>query len=211
LSLNKYQPLHTSKRPTCRTQYISNVYTHIHKLDLCASNENDARHMHMCNALYIPHRDRSVLNRYQTCRHMCLCTRPVCIERDLGKAHLHVYICSYVHMYPLTEEETYTHSRGRTLIYPLTEEDIYIPIHGGGDLYTHSRRIYPLTEETLRLQIFGSPDLCGFPAHSLSDGDSVYSRENLFQILGTPATTCWTPVARSKVLEGKVSRFSEYA
>jgi len=103
--------------------------------------------MHMCNALYIPHRDRSVLNRYQTCRHMCLCTRPVCIERDLGKAHLHVYICSYVHMYPLTEEETYipthggghlyTHLRRRTLIYPFTEEETYIPTHGG---YTHSRR-----------------------------------------------------------------------
>jgi len=43
----------------------------------------------------------------------------------------------------------------------------------------------PLTEE-IRLKIFGSPDLPDFGVDILSDRDSVYSPENLFDILGTP-------------------------
>ena len=39
-------------------------------------------------------------------------------------------------------------------------------------------------------KVFGSPDWPLFPATLLSDGDSVYSRENLFEILGTPEKTC---------------------
>jgi len=59
----------------------------------------------------------------------------------------------------------------------------------------------PLTEET-RLKIFGSPDLPDFWVNLLSDGDSVYLPENLFEILGThvktnlnctgtPMKNCW--------------------
>ena len=39
-------------------------------------------------------------------------------------------------------------------------------------------------------QICVSPDLPDFRADLLSDGDSVYSRENLFEILGTSVKTC---------------------
>ena len=47
----------------------------------------------------------------------------------------------------------------------------------------------PLTEET-RLEIFGSADLPDFRVDFLSDGDFVYSRENSFEILGTPVEAC---------------------
>jgi len=47
----------------------------------------------------------------------------------------------------------------------------------------------PLTGE-IRLKIFGTPDMPVFPATLLSDGDSVYSRENLLEIVGTPEKTC---------------------
>jgi len=60
---------------------------------------------------------------------------------------------------------------------------LYICIH----VYTYKYRytyIYPLTEE-IRLKIFGSPDMPVFPATLLSDGDSVYSRENPFEIWDT--------------------------
>jgi len=47
----------------------------------------------------------------------------------------------------------------------------------------------PLTEETI-LRIFGSPDLPVCLRVFLSAGDSVYSREYLFEILGTPMKMC---------------------
>jgi len=47
----------------------------------------------------------------------------------------------------------------------------------------------PLTEE-ITLNIFESPDMPVFPAALLSDGDSVYSRKPLFEILETPEKTC---------------------
>ena len=39
---------------------------------------------------------------------------------------------------------------------------------------------------------FGSSDSAVFPHTFLSDGDSVYSRETLFEILGTPEKMCLT-------------------
>ena len=39
-------------------------------------------------------------------------------------------------------------------------------------------------------ELFGSPDLPDFQVNVLSDGDSVYSPENLFEIVATPATMC---------------------
>jgi len=50
--------------------------------------------------------------------------------------------------------------------------------------------MYPPTEE-IRLQIFGSPDpdLSVFLIDLLSDGDSVFSREFLFEIVGIPVKT----------------------
>jgi len=47
----------------------------------------------------------------------------------------------------------------------------------------------PLTEE-IRLEIFGSQDSPVFPLFFCIDGDSVYSHEILFEILGTPEKTC---------------------
>ena len=47
----------------------------------------------------------------------------------------------------------------------------------------------PLTGE-IRLKIFGSPGLSVFLMDLLSDGDSMYSRENSFEILRTPVKTC---------------------
>jgi len=56
---------------------------------------------------------------------------------------------------------------------------------------------YPLSEE-IRLKIFGFRDLTIFSLDLWSDGDSVYTRENLYEDLGTPVKTClicrWTPV-----------------
>jgi len=46
----------------------------------------------------------------------------------------------------------------------------------------------PLTDE-IRLEIFGSPDYPDFLDSLLSDGDSVYSSETFFEILGTPEKT----------------------
>jgi len=47
----------------------------------------------------------------------------------------------------------------------------------------------PLTAKII-LKIFGSPDLTVFPQDLLSARDSVYTRENSFEILGTPLKTC---------------------
>ena len=47
----------------------------------------------------------------------------------------------------------------------------------------------PLTEEII-LKIFGSPDLTVFLLDRLSARDSVYSRENLLENLGTPLKMC---------------------
>jgi len=49
----------------------------------------------------------------------------------------------------------------------------------------------PLMEE-IRPQIFGSPDRTDLDL--LSAGDSVYSRENLLEILGTPVIDGWVLV-----------------
>jgi len=51
------------------------------------------------------------------------------------------------------------------------------------------RGLSPLTEE-IRLEIFGCVDLPDFRVDLLSDGDSVYSRANSFEILWTPVKTC---------------------
>jgi len=63
-----------------------------------------------------------------------------------------------------------------------------------------SHRLSPLTEE-IRLRIFGSPDYPVFLDIHLSDGESVYTRENPFAVLGTPKKTCLictgTPVKTS--------------
>jgi len=53
----------------------------------------------------------------------------------------------------------------------------------------HMRFIHPLTEE-IRLKRFASRDLSGFPIRLLSDGDSVYTLENLYENVGTPVKTC---------------------
>jgi len=46
----------------------------------------------------------------------------------------------------------------------------------------------PFTEE-IRLKIFGSQDLPDFRVDLLGDRDSAQSRENLFEMLGTPVIT----------------------
>ena len=47
----------------------------------------------------------------------------------------------------------------------------------------------PHTEE-IRIEIFASQDSPVIPAFFFSDRDSVYSRENLFKIVGAPEKTC---------------------
>ena len=49
--------------------------------------------------------------------------------------------------------------------------------------------MFPLTEE-IKLKIFGSRDLTTFSLDLLSDRDSVHSRENLYENVGTPLKTC---------------------
>jgi len=44
--------------------------------------------------------------------------------------------------------------------------------------------------EEIRHKLFGSPDLSVFLKNLLSDGNSVYSRENLYEIVGSPVKTC---------------------
>jgi len=57
--------------------------------------------------------------------------------------------------------------------------------------------VYPITEE-IRLEIYGSQDLQDFRVDLLSDRDSVYLCENLFENLGTLVKFFWiftgTPV-----------------
>jgi len=72
---------------------------------------------------------------------------------------------------------------------------------------THSYLVCrtPPTEEII-LKIFGSSNLTVFLLDLLIAGDSVYSRENLFENLGTPLKRCLictgTPVKiRLKVLQ----------
>jgi len=75
---------------------------------------------------------------------------------------------------------------------PYSAQLIYMP--HDPSLRTHSR---PLTKE-FRLKIFGCPDLSVLLIDLLSDGDSVYSTENVLGILGTLLKTCFictgTPV-----------------
>jgi len=47
----------------------------------------------------------------------------------------------------------------------------------------------PLTEK-IKFKIFGSPDLPDCQVDLLSDWNSIYSRETLFQFLGIPEKTC---------------------
>ena len=61
----------------------------------------------------------------------------------------------------------------------------------------------PLTEE-IRLEIFGSQDSPVFPAFFRSDGDSVYSRENSFEILRTPEKTCLIRTGTLRKLVGSL-------
>ena len=49
--------------------------------------------------------------------------------------------------------------------------------------------MYPITEE-IRLQTFAFPDRSLFLIDLLSDGDSVYSRDNSLKILGSPVKMC---------------------
>jgi len=76
---------------------------------------------------------------------------------------------------------------------------IYIYIY----VYRNFGRAWPLLEE-IRLKIFGSPDYPDFLDSLLSEGDSVYLKEDLFKVLGTPEKTCLmctgTPVQK---LDGK--------
>jgi len=44
--------------------------------------------------------------------------------------------------------------------------------------------------DEIRLKIFGPRDLSVFLIDLLCDGDSVYTRENLYENLGTPVKTC---------------------
>jgi len=55
--------------------------------------------------------------------------------------------------------------------------------------------------EEIRLNKIESPDLSIFLIDLLSDGDSVYSRENLFEILGTPEKTCLICESRENTME----------
>jgi len=52
-------------------------------------------------------------------------------------------------------------------------------------MYVNIHTYMPLTEE-IRLKIFGSPDLSVFLIDLLTGGDSIYSRENSFEMFGTP-------------------------
>jgi len=57
------------------------------------------------------------------------------------------------------------------------------------NMYVNIHTYMPLTEE-IRLKIFGSPDLSVFLIDLLTGGDSIYSRENSFEMFGTPVKMC---------------------
>ena len=85
--------------------------------------------------------------------------------------------------------------------HKLDHLNIWHSISSTSQLYLlyQSRTLSPLpvTEET-RLKMFGSPEFPVVLDSLLNDGDSVYSSENLLEILGTPEKTCFictgTPV-----------------
>jgi len=110
---------------------------------------------------------------------------------------LYIYVCTYecrhiyIHIYVVI------HMSGDTYIY--SHINIYIYVHlrpwvnrnrfAAPISHFWLSSLSPLREE-FRLQIFGSPDPSVFFIDLLSAGDSVYSRENLLEILGTPVNTC---------------------
>ena len=71
----------------------------------------------------------------------------------------------------------------KNIIYRYDRTDTQKPIHPRKNIISS-----PLTEE-IRLEIFGFPDLSVF-LRLLSDEDSVYTLENLYEKLGTPVKTC---------------------
>jgi len=89
---------------------------------------------------------------------------PVCLDVHIF-VHIHSSKCVCIYVYCL-----YTYRSNHLLI--LVCLDVYTA-HGGDQ--TH--------------KIFGSPDLSVFRIDLLSDGDSVYSRVNSFEISGTPVKT----------------------
>jgi len=71
----------------------------------------------------------------------------------------------------------------------ISKSDLRVPcIHAKNIILNIKKNI--LLAEEIRLKIFGYQDLTIFSLDLLSDGDSVYTRENLYENLGTPVKTC---------------------
>jgi len=139
--------------------------------------------------------------------HLCLqgamlsvrCAHSICV-------YIHIYTCAYIHMADIYSFRVLCSQSGARILCVYIH--MYICIHTyiqmcintyglhfvlqGAMLSVRCARIlyvYPLIEE-ITLKRFGSRDLSVFPIDLLSDGDCVYSTENLFAILGTPVTAC---------------------
>jgi len=86
----------------------------------------------------------------------------------------------------MNKRHTHTHTHTHTYAYALTST--HSQTHTNTQTESNDSLQYPLTEE-FTLKIFGSQDRSVCPIDLLSDGDSVYSTETVFRILGTPVKT----------------------
>jgi len=115
----------------------------------------------------------SVLQHGQVC---CSPLHRHILQQGCISGHFNVYVRVCARM----------HSRTRRLHYQIFPRTARLE-HQNVQI---SKCTYPFTRE-IRLQIFGSRDLPVFLIDLLSDGDSVYTRENLYENLGTPVKMCW--------------------
>jgi len=133
----------------------------------------------------------SLICVHRICVHMCMECTHIEIRR-----HIYESVMSYMfaQVYVMhTYQWNTSHSR--------TSPFIYVCIYSWGhasesDLLnswmSHVTHINDILRSRRRsyLNFFGSPDLTVFLLDLLSAGDSVYSRENLLENLGTPVKTC---------------------
>ena len=103
--------------------------------------------------------------------------------------YTYLYICTYTNIYMYIYRYTYIY----VCIYIYTH--IYICIYLYIYAYIHISiymHLYLSRRRSDRLKISVFPDLSNFRMDLLSNGDSVYSRENSFEISRTPVKTCLT-------------------
>ena len=109
--------------------------------------------------------------------------------------YIYIYMCIYIYLYTYICTYIYIYIYVHMYVYTYVFTYAYLPIHAcvrekervcgcayvNIHIYTCMYMYMPLTNE-IRLEIFGSRDVSIFLMDLLGDGNSVYSRENSFEI-----------------------------